>query len=80
MELIPFAKLIVLTEIGGNGKPDGKAVAYLASQNSPENFSITFDAKSTAKSKIKATTSHISGVDRHKDAYNANYACVVILY
>src|SRR5690606_17627521 len=51
------------TKIGGNGKPDGKAVAYLGPLNSPENYSVTFDAKSTSKDKIKATTAHISGVD-----------------
>ncbi len=67
------------TRIGGNGKPDGKAVAYLGSLNSPENYSITFDAKSTAKNKIKATTAHISGVDRHRDDYNANFACVIAI-
>ncbi|MBK9013521.1 MAG: hypothetical protein IPM82_05245 [Saprospiraceae bacterium] len=48
-------------------------------KNSADNYSITFDAKSTAKDKIKATTAHISGVDRHRDAYNANYACVVAI-
>lgn len=65
------------TRIGGNGKPDGKAVAYLGPLNSPNNYSITFDAKSTAKDKIKATTAHISGVDRHRDVYKSNYACVI---
>lgn len=67
------------TKIGGNGKPDGKAVAYLGPLNSPDNYSVTFDAKSTSKDKIKATTAHISGVDRHRDAYKANYACVVAI-
>jgi len=65
--------------IGGPGKPDGKAVAYLGPLNSPENYSFTFDAKSTLKDKIKATTAHISGVDRHRDEYNANYACVIAI-
>lgn len=67
------------TPIGGPGKPDGKAVAYLGPLNSPDNYSITFDAKSTLKNKIKATTAHISGVDRHRDNYNSNYACVVAI-
>ncbi|MCK9480306.1 MAG: ATP-binding protein [Bacteroidia bacterium] len=67
------------TPIGGKGTPDGKAVAYLGPINSPENYSITYDAKSTAKDKIKATTAHISGVDRHRDDYKANYACVVAI-
>lgn len=67
------------THIGGPGNPDGKAVAYLGPLNSPDNYSITFDAKSTSKDKIKATTAHISGVDRHRDAYKSNFACVVAI-
>lgn len=67
------------THIGGSGNPDGKAVAYLGPLNSSENYSITFDAKSTSKDKIKATTAHISGVDRHRDTYKSNFACVVAI-
>lgn len=67
------------TKIGGPGKPDGTAVAYLGPKNSADNYSITFDAKSTSKDKIKATTAHISGVDRHRDSYKSNYACVVAI-
>ena len=65
------------TPIGGNGKPDGLAVAYIGPKGSADNYSITYDAKSTAKDKIKAVTAHVSGVLRHKTDYNANYACVV---
>jgi len=67
------------THLGGPNKPDGKAVAYLGFLNSADSYSITFDAKSTLKDKIKATTAHISGVDRHRDTYNSNYACVVAI-
>ncbi len=67
------------THIGGPGNPDGKAVAYCGPLNSAENYSITFDTKSTAKDKIKATTAHISGVDRHRDSFNSNFACVVAI-
>lgn len=67
------------TPLGGTGKPDGKAVAYLGPVNSPDNYSLTFDAKSTSKNKIKATTAHISGIDRHRDDYNANFACVIAI-
>lgn len=65
--------------IGGKGNPDGKASAILGHIGSPENYSLTYDAKSTAKDRIKATHAHISGVDRHRDDYNANYACVVAI-
>ncbi len=67
------------SKIGGPGKPDGKANAYLGPINSPDNYSLTFDAKSTSKDKIKATTAHISGVDRHRDDYKADFACIVAI-
>lgn len=67
------------SRLGGPGKPDGKANAYLGPLGSLDNYSVTFDAKSTGKDKIKATTAHISGVDRHRDDYSANYACVVAI-
>lgn len=67
------------TPIGGSGQPDGKAVAYLGPIDSPDNYSVLFDAKSTSKNKIQAATAHISGVDRHRDAYKAQYACVVAI-
>lgn len=65
------------TPIGGNGKPDGKAVAYLEHHNSKESYSLTYDAKSTGKERIMASTAHISGVDRHRRDYQANYAVIV---
>jgi len=65
------------SKIGGPGKPDGKANAYLGPVGSADNYSVTYDAKSTGKDKIKALTAHISGVDRHRDDYKANYAAVV---
>lgn len=67
------------TPIGGNGKPDGKAVAYLEHRGSKENYSFTYDAKSTAKDRIMASTAHISGVDRHRRDYQADYAVVVAI-
>ena len=42
-------------------------------------YSLTYDAKSTTKDKIKATHAHISGVDRHRDDYNADYAVVIAI-
>ncbi len=67
------------TPIGGKGTPDGLAVAYLGHRDSDQKYSITFDAKSTAKSKIMASTAHISGVVRHKEDYDANYVVVVAI-
>lgn len=71
------------TKLGGKGKPDGLAVAVLgitdAATGSKGDYSLTYDAKSTIKAKIKATHAHISGVDRHRDDYNAQYAVVVAI-
>jgi len=67
------------TPIGGNGKPDGRATAYLDFRGSAETYSLTYDAKSTAKNKIMASTAHISGVDRHRRDFNADYAVVVAI-
>lgn len=67
------------TPIGGNGKPDGTAVAYLEHRGSKENYSLTYDAKSTSKDRIMASTAHISGVDRHRRDYGVNYAVVVAI-
>lgn len=67
------------TKIGGSKKPDGLARAILGHINSTENYSVIFDAKSTSKSKIMASTAHISGVDRHRDDYKAEYSCVIAI-
>jgi len=67
------------TKIGGNGKPDGKAEAILGFSHSEtcENYSIVFDAKSTAKSKIQAGTAKLSGIKRHQTDYSADYSVVI---
>ncbi|MBI5727607.1 MAG: ATP-binding protein [Ignavibacteriales bacterium] len=66
-------------KIGGTGKPDGLAQAVLGPMGSTENYSVTFDAKSTSKNKIQATTAHISGVKRHRHDYHAEYCCIVAI-
>lgn len=65
--------------IGGNGKPDGRAVAYLEHRNSEKNYSFTFDAKSTSKKKIQAGTAKLSAFNRHKLDYKADFAVVVAI-
>jgi hypothetical protein len=67
------------TPIGGSGKPDGVAFAPLGFRGSSDNYSFTYDAKSTSKERIMASTAHISGVNRHRIDYNANYAVVVAI-
>ncbi|WP_135612208.1 ATP-binding protein [Methanococcoides sp. AM1] len=66
-------------KIGGNGEPDGIANAVLgfSSSDQNENYSLTFDAKSTGKDKIQAGTTKLSAIKRHQTSYNADFAIVV---
>lgn len=66
-------------KIGGNGTPDGQAHAILGYSESDrnENYSLTYDAKSTGKTKIKSETAKLATINRHKTTYNANFALVV---
>lgn len=68
-------------KIGGPGKPDGKADAKLGYSSSGQllSYSLTFDAKSTAKDRIAAGTAHLSGLKRHQADYMANYALEVAI-
>lgn len=70
-----------VVKIGGNGQPDGKAEALLGfdSKKNNRSYSLTYDAKSTSKDKIKAVTSHLSGLVRHKNDYKAEYCMEVAI-
>jgi len=65
--------------IGGDGEPDGLATAYIGPKNSLSNYSVTFDAKSTGKDRIKAKDAYISNIDKHRRKYSADYCCVVAI-
>lgn len=69
------------SKIGGNGKPDGKAEAILgySAEEKSRNYSLTFDAKSTAKEKISAGTAKLSGLKRHQKDYNATYSVEIAI-
>ena len=70
-----------VTPIGGNGEPDGKADAFLGydENGTSKGYSLTYDAKSTAKSRISAGTAHLSGLKRHQAKYNADYCIEVAI-
>lgn len=70
-----------VTPIGGNGEPDGKAEACLGFNEEGKNksYSLTYDAKSTAKNKIAAATAHLSGLRRHREAHNADFSLEVAI-
>ena len=66
-------------KIGGNGKPDGKAEARLAysADGKSMGYSLTYDAKSTAKDRIAAGTAHLSGLKRHQSDFSADFSIEV---
>lgn len=70
-----------VTPIGGNGEPDGRAVACLGFSEEGKNrsYSLTYDAKSTTKSKIAAATAHLSGLRRHREKYSADFSLEVAI-
>lgn len=66
-------------KIGGNGTPDGKATAHLGydADGMSKSYSLTYDAKSTSKQKISASTAKLSGLKRHQKDYKADYCLEV---
>lgn len=70
-----------VTPIGGNGEPDGKAEACLGFNEEGKNksYSLTYDAKSTAKNRIAAATAHLSGLRRHREVYKADFCLEVAI-
>jgi len=67
--------------IGGNGKPDGKAVAVLPGDDkgNPRQYAVSLEAKSKEKDKgkVAAGTVDIAAVIRHRKKYECNHALVV---
>ena len=71
-----------VSPIGGNGKPDGIAKATLGSSSfeagSPrDDYSITYDAKSTGGKSVATHTVGVSTLARHRADYRAQFAVVV---
>lgn len=66
-------------KIGGNGKPDGRAIAYLGyrAEGISSEYTLVYDAKSTAKERIAAATAKISTSVRHRNDYKADYSVVI---
>lgn len=68
------------TKIGGRGKPDGIALAWLGVRDKTgkrADFKLTYDAKSSGRERIKANTALPPSIIRHKEKYVADYALVV---
>lgn len=67
------------TRLGKNGRPDGIGIAELVrhSKISSDSYKLIWDAKSTIHTKASSTNISIAGIDRHRDDYSADFACVI---
>lgn len=67
--------------VGGNGKPDGVAIAHLSpgEDRSSRRYAVTLEAKSKKKdgAKLKTKTFGVSTIRRQRDAANCEHAIVV---
>jgi hypothetical protein len=70
-----------VTRIGGSGTPDGIAKAVIGARSGDEasrdDYSVTYDAKSTAGKAIKASTMGASTLVRHRKDNSADHILVV---
>jgi len=73
-EVIDFDNVI---RIGGAGKPDGTAEAYLSAKEdgSPQYYKVGLEAKSGGK--VPATRLNVSGLARHMDDYSCDHHIVI---
>ena len=69
----------VVERMGQSGKPEGLATAIISRQSDDEieEYSFTYDAKSTRHGKVSAGNVGVSGLARHKTDCNANYSLVI---
>lgn len=44
-----------------------------------KSYSLTYDAKSTAKNRIAAATAHLSGLRRHREVHKADFSLEVAI-
>jgi hypothetical protein len=71
-----------VSRIGGKGKPDGLANASLGAasfeRNAPrDDYSLTYDAKSTAEESVATHTIGLSTLARHRRDYKGTFCLVV---
>lgn len=70
-----------VAQLGGRGKPDGKATALLSADRTgaPRQYSVSLDAKSKVQDigKIAAGTVKVSTIVRHRDDYKCQHAVIV---
>ncbi len=68
------------TKIGGKGKPDGIALAWLGVRDDSgdrADYNITYDAKSSSKLRISANKALPPAIVRHRDKYESIFSLVV---
>lgn len=69
----------VVERMGQSGKPEGLATAIISRQRDDEveEYSFTYDAKSTKHGKVSVGNVGVSGLARHKADCEANFSLVV---
>ena len=69
----------VVERMGQSGKPEGLATAIISRQldDEVEEYSFTYDAKSTKRDKVPVGNVGVSGLARHKADCNANFSLVI---
>ena len=75
LELLGFE----VTRIGGSDAPDGIARASLGprAEDGSQNYSVTYDAKSSGHAAIKAAKVGTSTLKKHREAHGSTYSLVV---
>lgn len=70
-----------VSPIGGKGEPDGIAYARLGVRDeltgARSDYKITYDTKSTGKSRVQAHTVGSGTIFRHRKTYEAQYSLVI---
>lgn len=70
-----------VSPIGGNGKPDGVALARMGVRDEASgvrsDYKITYDTKSTSKARVQAHTVGTGTIQRHRKDFDAQYALVI---
>jgi Histidine kinase-, DNA gyrase B-, and HSP90-like ATPase len=67
----------VVERMGGSGNPEGVARAPVTPGKREVAYSLTYDAKSSIRKKVKAHNVGIAGLVRHRTDHGADYTLVV---
>ncbi len=73
-----------VTPLSGKNRPDGLATAVLGVRYAPgrrnvilRSYTVSYDAKSTGKARVKSSNLGMATIDRHRDKFRAQHAVVI---